>query len=237
MIGISMTRLVIVEDDALLRQEIALHLGGYGFVVEEANSGSALNDLILREPSNFFIIDINLPVESGIEIANRIRKSQPDAGIVILSARTGITDKIEGYRNGGADFFLTKPVVPTELVLVLQGLVNRSENRQNQSAWQLSLHDRVLRSPNGDTVLRLTSKEKELILALTQAPKKTLSSGDLCDLFINSEGMPMTKHALEEVITRLRRKLKGCDITSADTMIQAVWGMGYQLCTVVVLMD
>jgi len=229
------TRLIIVEDDPLLREEVVLHLSSYGFVVEAVNSGSALNDLITREPANLFVIDINLPGESGIQIANRLRKNQPEAGIVIMTARSAMTDKIAGYRQGGADFYLTKPVAPTELLLVLQGLANRLENRQQQHAWQLSLRERSLQAPNDGVKLRLTAKEKALILALTQAPKNTLASGDLRDLFADVEGASMTKHALEELITRMRRKLRGSGDPAAENIIQSVWGVGYQLCAVIAL--
>jgi DNA-binding response OmpR family regulator len=230
-------RVIVVEDDPLLRVEVSHHLSTVGFSVQSVNSGSALNDLLATDTVNLFVIDINLPGESGIQIAHRLRNSQPDAGIVIMTARTSITDKIAGYQQGGADFYLTKPIEPTELLLVLQGLSKRIDNRKQHNAWQLSLRERSIQAPNSGLKVRLTAKEKTLILALTQASQNTLSSGELCDLFMDTDGASMSKHALEELITRLRRKLRSSGDVSAETIIQSVWGHGYQFCATIVLTD
>lgn len=230
-------RVLLVEDDSLLREEIFLHLSSFGFLVEGVNSGSALTDAIAHEPANLFVIDINLPGENGIQIAGRVRKNQPDAAIVILTARSSMSDKIAGYRQGGVDFYLTKPVAPTELLLVLQGLSNRLENRQQEHAWQLSLRDRSIQMPTNGVKFRLTAKEKALILALTQAPNNTLTSGELCSLFSGTDGSMISKHALEELITRMRRKLRSNGETGAENIIQSVWGVGYQLCAPIAMID
>jgi len=233
----SPTRVIVVEDDPLLRVEVCHHLSNVGFAVQSVNSGSALNDMLATEAVNLFVIDINLPGESGIQIANRLRASQPEAGIVIMTARTSITDKIAGYQQGGADFYLTKPIEPTELLLVLQGLSNRLSSQKQNHAWKLSLRERSLQAPNGGLKVRLTAKEKTLILALTQAHQNTLASGELCDLFMGMDGASMSKHALEELITRLRRKLRSSAEASSDNIIQSVWGHGYQFCATIVLTD
>jgi DNA-binding response OmpR family regulator len=230
-------RVLLVEDDPLLREEILLHLSSFDFEVEGVNSGSALTDAIAHEPANLFVIDVNLPGESGIHIAGRVRKNQPDAAIVIMTARSSMADKIAGYRQGGADFYLTKPFAPTELLLVLQGLSNRLENRQQEHAWQLSLRDRSLKMPANGVKFRLTAKEKALILALTQAPNNTLTSGELCNLFTGTDGLMISKHALEELITRMRRKLRSNGDPGAENIIQSVWGVGYQLCATIAMID
>lgn len=234
-VEVQLPRVVVVEDDPLLREEISQHLKDHGFDVDAVNSGAALNDLIAVDPANLFIIDINLPGESGIKIASRLRVSRPTSGIVIVTGRTSMEDKVSGYRVGGADFYLTKPVSPVELLLVLRGLANRFAYQDKDDAWRLSLRERVLHAPNGNTRLRVTSKEKELLVALSQAPKNTMSSGDLCDLFTDSDGVSMSKHALEELITRLRRKLRNSGEPGTDGMIQSVWGVGYQLSVVITL--
>ena len=228
---------IVVEDDPLLRVEVSHHLSNFGFSVQSVNSGSALNDLISTQVVSLYVIDINLPGENGIQISNRLRKSQPEAGIVIMTARTSMTDKIAGYRQGGADFYLTKPVDPTELLLVLQALSTRINSSKQKNAWQLSLRERSLQAPHEGLKIRLTAKEKILILALIQAPQNTMSSGDLCDLFLDNEGDCMSKHALEELITRLRRKLRSSGDSAAETVVQSIWGHGYQLCAPVALSD
>lgn len=229
----------LVEDDPQLREGICLHLNHNGFKVSAVNSASALNDLLTRQSFTLYVLDVNLPGENGISIATRLRQAQPKAGIVIMTARTGLTDKIAAYKQGGADFYLTKPVMPDELVLVLQGLANRIGHKNIENSWLLRLRERSLQTPDGAEKLRLTSKEKSLLMALAQAKDNTLSSGDLCDMFSDNDGngAPMSKHALEELITRLRRKFKLLTTGNYDGAVQSVWGVGYQLCIPVVLED
>ena len=113
----------------LLRQEIELHLTANDFSVMGVSSAAALDDLTQSEPIDLFIIDLNLPGEGGLSLCKRLRESLPNAGIVIMTARVALHDRLAGYSHGGADFYLTKPISPDELVLVLQNLGKRVKNR------------------------------------------------------------------------------------------------------------
>jgi DNA-binding response OmpR family regulator len=160
-----------------------------------------------------------------------VRASRPDAGIVIMTARVALNDRIAGYKQGGADFYLTKPVSPDELVLVLLNLGRRLKQAQTTKAWSLSLRDRTLQGPDLTQKLRLTSKEKTILLALVQAKDNTMQSGTLCDLFADEDDdSSMSKHALEEMIARLRKKFKSVQAEGDEPAIKSVWGVGYQLC-------
>jgi DNA-binding response OmpR family regulator len=98
--------------------------------------------------------------------------------------------------------------------------------------WSLSLRDRTLISPYLDQKLRLTSREKTLLVALAQAKENTLESTALCDLFgdDDDEAAGMSKHALEELVARLRKKLKSVQPEDAEAAVKSVWSVGYQLC-------
>jgi DNA-binding response OmpR family regulator len=77
----------------------------------------------------------------------------------------------------------------------------------------------------------LTSKEKTILLALVQAKDNTMQSGALCDLFADDDDDAlMSKHALEEMIARLRKKFKSAQTAGDEPAIKSVWGVGYQLC-------
>jgi DNA-binding response OmpR family regulator len=76
----------------------------------------------------------------------------------------------------------------------------------------------------------LTSKEKIILLALVQAKDNTMQSGALCDLFAEDDDALMSKHALEEMIARLRKKFKSVQTDGDEPAIKSVWGVGYQLC-------
>jgi DNA-binding response OmpR family regulator len=221
----------LVEDDRLLRQEVETHLKANGFLVYSASSAAELNDSVIQESIDIFIIDMNLPGESGLSLSKRIRASLPNAGIVIMTANSNLHDRIAGYSHGGADMYLTKPVSPVELVLVLQGLGKRVKKLLTENSWTLQIQDRVLITPDGSQKLRLTSREKTLLIALANAKGNVLDSGSLSDLFTTDDiDDIMTKHALEEMIARLRKKIKSVTPTDTEPAIKSVWGKGYQLC-------
>lgn len=179
--------LALVEDDRLLREEIEVHLKAHGFQVHAANSAAGLDDLNARIAFDLYLIDLNLPGENGLSLCRRVRLSRPDAGIVIMTARVALNDRIAGYQQGGADIYLTKPVAPDELVLVLLSLGRRLKQAHTAKEWSLSLRDRTLLGPDQTQKLRLTSKEKAILLALVQAKDNTLESGVLCDLFTDED--------------------------------------------------
>jgi DNA-binding response OmpR family regulator len=214
----------------LLREEIEVHLRSHGFDVHAVNSASGLDDLNARIAFDLYLIDLNLPGENGLSLCRRVRQSRPDAGIVIMTARVALNDRIAGYKQGGADVYMTKPVAPDELVLVMMSLGRRLKQTQTAQEWSLSLRDRTLLGPEQDKKLRLTSKEKIILLALVQAKDNTMQSGALCDLFAEDDDALMSKHALEEMIARLRKKFKSVQTDGDEPAIKSVWGVGYQLC-------
>jgi DNA-binding response OmpR family regulator len=221
----------LVEDDRLLREEIEVHLTAHGFQVHAANSAAGLDELNARTAFDLYLIDLNLPGENGLSLCRRVRASRPDAGIVIMTARVSLNDKIAGYKQGGADIYLTKPVSPDELVLVLLSLGRRLKQVPASHEWSLSLRDRTLVGRDPTQKLRLTSKEKTILLALVQAKDNTMQSGALCDLFADDDDDAlMSKHALEEMIARLRKKFKSAQTAGDEPAIKSVWGVGYQLC-------
>jgi len=221
----------LVEDDRLLRQEVENHLKANGFLVYSAASASELNDSVIQESVDIFIIDMSLPGESGLSLCKRIRASLPNVGIVIMTANANLHDRIAGYSHGGADMYLTKPVSPVVLVLVLQGLGKRVKKLLTENSWSLKIQDRVLISPDGSQKLRLTSREKTLLIALANAKGNILDSGSLSDLFTTDDiDDIMSKHALEEMIARFRKKIKSATPADTEPAIKSVWGKGYQLC-------
>jgi len=221
----------LVEDDRLLREEISSHLLAHGFEVHAVNSATALDDLMARTPVDLYILDLNLPGEGGLSLCRRLRQTLPNAGIAILTARVSLNDRIAGYEMGGADIYLTKPVAPDELVMVLRSLGRRINKNKISHDWSLNLRDRTLKSPHAESKLRLTNREKILLVALIQAKENTLESGALCDLYTGDESDDlMSKHALEELVARLRKKLRSALPEGAEQPIKSVWGVGYQLC-------
>ena len=221
----------LVEDDRLLREEVVEHLTAHEFVVHAVSSAAGFDDLASRVALDLFVIDWNLPGESGLSLSRRLREAMPGAGIVLMTARVALHDRLTGYRQGGADVYLTKPVAPDELVAVLLNLGRRVKPADSGQAWSLDLRDRTLQGPQPQQKIRLTGREKTLLLALVQAKDNTLESGALCDLYGSDDSDDlMSKRTLEELVARLRKKLKAVQEPTAEAAIKSVWGVGYQLC-------
>ena len=221
----------LVEDDRMLREEVVEHLTAHEFVVHAVSSAAGFDDLASRVALDLFVIDWNLPGESGLSLSRRLREAMPGAGIVLMTARVALHDRLTGYRQGGADVYLTKPVAPDELVAVLLSLGRRVKPADSGQAWSLDLRDRTLQGPQPQQKIRLTGREKTLLLALVQAKDNTLESGALCDLYGSDDSDDlMSKRTLEELVARLRKKLKAVQEPTAEAAIKSVWGVGYQLC-------
>jgi DNA-binding response OmpR family regulator len=230
--GIRPLVVALVEDDALLREEVRLHLETQGFIVHVASSAAGLDDLMAQSFIDLYVLDWNLPGESGLSLSRRLRRAMPTAAIVIMTARVALNDRLSGYRDGGADIYLPKPVAPDELVMILKSLGRRMQSHLTGREWVLDLRLRTLTGPEPEQKLRLTHREKALLVALAQAKESTLDSGVLCELLGNESGdeAAFSKHALEEVVGRLRKKFRAVQAPDAESAIKSVWGVGYQLC-------
>ena len=221
----------LVEDDRLLREEVVEHLTAHQFVVHAVSSAAGFDDLASRVALDLFVIDWNLPGESGLSLSRRLREAMPGAGIVLMTARVALHDRLTGYRQGGADVYLTKPVAPDELVAVLLSLGRRVKPADSGQAWSLDLRDRTLQGPQPQQKIRLTGREKTLLVALVQAKDNTMESGALCDLYVADDSDDlMSKHTLEELVARLRKKFRAVQEADTEPVIKSVWGVGYQLC-------
>ncbi|MCM0036560.1 MAG: response regulator transcription factor [Burkholderiaceae bacterium] len=224
-------RVALVEDDALLRKEIHFHLKQKGFLVFAVNSGRSLDDLLITEPIDALVLDLSLPGEDGISIARRLRVSIPSIGIIMLTARAAIPDRLKGY-EAGADIYLSKPVAPEELTAALMSMYRRARLlNKNALSWVISLQDRSIISPYSDVKVFLTNSEKTLLVGLTQASSYILETEVICEMLSQRPDVEdIGKRALESLVSRLRKKLAGMSGEGAEPALKAVWGVGYQLC-------
>lgn len=228
-------RVALVEDDPLLRKEIHFNLKQQGFLVFAVQNGKSLDELLMTEPLDALVLDLSLPGEDGIAIANRIRRSIPGMGIVMLTARTALPDRIRGY-EAGADVYLSKPVAPEELTLTLLNLARRVKKVDETPAWTLDLRDRSISGAEPWQKAFLTNSERALLLALAQAPSHMLETDMICELLSQRSGTSdMGKRALESLVSRLRKKLESLSGHDAEPALKAVWGIGYQLCVPVIV--
>jgi len=226
-------KIALVEDDPLLRKEIFYHLKENGFQVFGLAHGKSLDELLITEPIDIFILDLTLPGEDGLSIARRLRLSLPKAGIIMMTARGSANDRVKGYESG-ADIYLYKPVSPEELTASLYSLMRRLNQSVIGTRWKLNLKDRSIFGPDRLQRAVLTHSEKVLMIGLIQAPNQTLENEVIVEILSQRTGVEdMGKRALESLISRLRRKLGEISEPGTEVAVKSVWGVGYQLCIAV----
>lgn len=119
--------IAIVEDDLNLREELACLFEEQGYGVHESMSLPGLLEGLKRHQPKVVVLDVNLPSQSGFEIARELRILEPEIGIIMLTARTQTQDRIHGYQTG-ADVYLPKPIDPHELMAVVNSLERRFDD-------------------------------------------------------------------------------------------------------------
>lgn len=218
---------VVVEDLAILREELVDFLSLCGFAATGVNCGLGLDDWLAQQPRppELVVLDINLPGEDGLQIARRLRATFPALGLVMLTARKSTADKIRGYESG-ADVYLTKPVSGEELFAVLNSL-HRRLLPSTTAGWQIDLAHALITGPNG-MVGELSANELAVLACMARAPEQLADTADLL-LVCADNHRELDKGYLEVLVSRLRRKLSGLIEDGETPLIRAVRGRGYQL--------
>ncbi len=219
-------RVIVVEDHDLLREEIVHHLRQQGFAAEGAMCAADLDERLAQGGADAVVLDLNLPGEDGLSIARRLRQAMPQIGIVMLTGRGGVPDRVRGYESG-ADIYLPKPVGGEELVAAL-GSLHRRIAPPAPEPWQLDRAARRLTGPAGRAVA-LSDREATVIAALALAPQRTLETPALL-LLVGGDDEEFEKSYLENLLSRLRRKLADLATDPALPTVRVVRNVGYQLC-------
>lgn len=217
--------LLIVEDNDDLRDSLADALGTRGHHVVALDCAEAVPEQAELTRLDLAIVDLNLPGEDGLALAQRLREAQPGLGIIMLTARAQSSDKVAGYEHG-ADIYLTKPVSLQELAGAVQALGRRLKPAGHDGGLELDTRRLCLIGADG-SVTALKPQEAVLLAAFVRAPQQRLEHWQIAGLL----GMPdhdINKPALELHIVRLRKKLPGG--TDDCSPIKAIRGWGYQLC-------
>lgn len=214
-------RVLLVEDDEVIARGVDDALTRAGFVVERATDGE---DAWVRgsdEDYDAVVLDLGLPRLDGLSVLKRWRSDGRGFPIIILSARGGWLEKVEGI-EAGADDYLAKPFEPAELVARVRALVRRSAGL-SESVLQfgaLALDTRRMQATVGGVEVKLSPLEYRLLHALAHSGGRPLSAGELAEALHGSDGIEA--NAIEALVARLRRKL-GAGIIATRR------GFGYSL--------
>lgn len=218
--------IVLVEDNDDLRELTADALRSEGHRVLALSCAEELEDQSAGEAADVFLIDLNLPGEDGFSLSRRLRQVHPLAGIIIISARSDLQDKVVGY-DSGADLYLPKPLPFVELSAALKSFARRRQAQRLDSATpqgSLRLQQRELQGPAGS--VRLTASEEMLLTAFARAPSGRLETWQLLEL-LGMDSADISKTTLEIRITRLRKKL--AQAGTENRSLEAIRNVGYQL--------
>ena len=217
--------IMVVEDHDALREVTIEALSQRGHNVRGVDSAEALPDEPGLFPIDLLVIDLNLPGEDGLSLAARIRAAQPDIGIIMVTARGQVRDRMVGY-DSGADIYLTKPTSADELIAAVRALTRRIRPvDQSASALTLNLDATVLQGPQGRS--SLSSHESAILAAFVRAKDHVLETWQLIAL-TEKDVTEANKKALEVQIVRLRKKLQQAG--ALEPTIKAIRGQGYRLC-------
>ncbi|MBO5089714.1 MAG: response regulator transcription factor [Clostridia bacterium] len=229
-----MKRILIVEDEAAIREFEAINLKRVGYSVVEAGSAEEALDIFDNDSEGFDIalLDISMPGMDGFTLCKELRKRTETLGIIMLTARTQEMDKITGLMNG-ADDYITKPFSPTELLARVDSLYRRVEMYAPKAApvsdditlgeFTLNLRKRTLLK-NGKNI-ELTQVEFQMIEYFFQNPDVALGRTDILNKVWGSNYFGEEK-IVDVNIRRLRMKVE--DDPSVPTRLVTVWGMGYK---------
>ena len=224
----SRLNIVVVEDHQLLRDSVVDMLAAAGHQVQGVESAEALVDERALLRLDVAVVDINLPGESGLQLIQRLRTSQPTLGIIAMTALSAIHNRVAGYESG-ADVYLVKPVDPRELLAAVTRCGQRSAHGQTAAtetpALLLDPVRRCLSGPDGEQ--RLSADEAVLLTAFLRAPDQRLENWQFLEL-LGIDATANDKARIEVRVSRLRRKL--LEAGGSSDCLQSIRGAGYQLC-------
>lgn len=220
---------MVVEDHDELREATVSFLQQQGFETVGVACAEAVDETPTYRMPDLYVVDLNLPGEDGLALAGRLRQAQPNAGIVITTARTAIDDRLQGYAMG-ADIYLPKPVDPKELAATLAALGKRLARRDLDGTLALDGQKLRLRGPSGEC--RLAESEVRVLAAMASAKDQTLDRAQVAAR-LSLSGDEISADNLQNRISQLRRKIESCGIEGE--VIKAIRGSGYRLCVPMVV--
>ncbi|HEY9446816.1 MAG TPA: response regulator transcription factor [Burkholderiales bacterium] len=224
---------LIVEDDHTVREMVAEYLGGQGYDVHQAGSGTAMRDVIAHHRPDVVLLDVRLPGEDGLTLARYLRERY-DAGIIMVTAAGEVIDRVVGLEIG-ADDYVTKPFDPRELLARLKSVMRRVQSRpaaRQASAVRervpvgrclLDLDARRLLDSEGREVA-LTSMEFELLKVFTDHPNKVLTRDQILNFTHHRDWEPFDR-SIDIRVARLRRKVEANP--EEPQALRTVRGAGY----------
>lgn len=220
-----MEKIIIIEDEEIIREELKNFLGRYGYEVVAPTSFDNVVEFIIQENANLVLLDINLPVYDGYYICREVRK-ESDVPIIIVTSRDSDMDELMSM-NLGADDFVTKPYNTQILLARISALLKRSGSTAASSSiltygdFQLNLSNATITYNNKE--IELTKNEVKILSYLINH-KGEIVSRELLMEYLWSTDYFVDDSTLTVNVTRLRKKLEEIGI---ENVIETRRGLGY----------
>jgi DNA-binding response OmpR family regulator len=228
--GMSTPRILLVDDDARLREIVGMALEGEGYGVRAAASAEEAVAILDQDDPDLLILDVMLPGRDGFELCREIRTRSP-VPILMLTAKTDTVDVVVGLESG-ADDYVTKPFVTKELVARIRALLRRARGVE-QSPRKIAVDDLEI-EPDAATVtkdgrpLHLTKTEFKLLLTLAARPNQVFTREVLLQQVWDYDYFGDSR-LVDVHIRRLRAKIE--DDPREPRIVQTVRGLGYKVTT------
>jgi two-component system, OmpR family, response regulator len=225
--------ILVVDDDAAIRELIREYLAENDFKVSVAETGADMDKVLSVEIVDLVILDLKLPDEDGLAIARRLRESL-DLPIIILTGRKDEADRVMGLELG-ADDYVTKPFSQRELLARIKAVLRRTEGKREArrgesvraykfTGWELNTGTRRLKGPTGEQV-ELTNSEYALLVAFLRSPQRVLTRDQLLEASRLHDDI--YDRSIDVQILRLRRKIE--ESPNQPNLIKTERGAGYYL--------
>ncbi|MGF6448421.1 response regulator [Paraburkholderia youngii] len=226
-------RIIVLDDEAELRNMLLRFLRGQGFDVRAAEDGKRLNRYLEREPFDLLILDLMIGEEDGLEICAKLRAQGQTLPILMLTAKGDPLDRVTGLETG-ADDYLAKPFLPRELVARINALLRR----QKMAAGDVTVTSQRVRFGNftldvgkqelsrAGEPLEIHSAQMLLLVALASSPNRAVSRDNLLARARGRDHDALDR-SIDVQVLRLRQIVE--DDPSKPRFIRTVWGVGYML--------
>ena len=218
-------KILVIEDEKLLAQSIRALLEQKGFTVETVYDGETGAEYAKLGIYDLLILDVMMPGLDGFEVARQVRAQRCATPILMLTARSGIEDRIQGL-NAGADYYLTKPFDTRELLACINALLRRQGNQVDElkfGSTSLDLGSGLLVC--GEKSVRLSAREFDVMRLLLQSGERILSKETILARVWGYDSNAVENH-VEVYVGFLRKKLRAI---GSDIRIEAIRRLGYHL--------
>jgi len=215
-------RVLVVEDEVRLAQQLAGALGEAGYAVDCAADGERADFLAQTEGYDAVLLDLGLPRVDGLTILRRWREAGLAVPVIVLTARGSWHEKVQGI-DGGADDYVAKPFRMEEILARLRALIRRASGQVTPElrCGAVALDPRRARVTLDGVPVKLTGHEFRVLAYLMHHRGRVVSQGELIE-HIYAESADRDSNTLEVFIARLRRKL-------GPSLIETVRGLGYRI--------